>query len=323
MKRLTLLLIALALSGLTATQLKADSLETVAKRLTKGVEKLKTKRIAVLSFPYHNGDVSSGSSIVAERLTTLMVQRGSEVVERALLDKAMGEIKLGMTGIMDPATTQKLGKVLGVNAIVTGTLIDLEENETEVNARLIETETGSILAADETEIKRTWEDLPQPPPRPVKAVADDESASGLHMSKLISNSSPRRHATPIYDGPMQPLEPASIPTAGPDVLTLTNDDLIPIRYNGQTEPAEVVDQMLSDHGPPREDEVHIARRIYHRNPDPRVRGRALLAMGHLLERSGRPRLAAQAYGQVLREFPDAPALQTEARQQLTQLSSPH
>lgn len=316
MKRaLVPLFIVICLPYLAAAPVGADALQTVAKRLTKGLAPLKSKRIAVIRFSYHNGDVSSGSSIVSERLTTFMVERGgAEVVERALLDKAMEEVRLGMTGLLDPATTQKLGKVLGVNAIVTGTLIDLEERRTEVNARLIETETGSILAAATARIHRTWEDLPRPP----QARAPAEEETPVHMSKLIPTSSPRRRRAPapVYDGPMQPLPAGSGTDSTEEVLTLTHDDLVPLNHRGQTDPERIVSDFLSDNEPPPQNAVRMARRIYHRNPDPRVRARALMAMGHLLEREGRPGQAARAYAQVLREFPDSSVLQDKARRRL-------
>src|SRR5258708_12294724 len=108
-------LIVFCLAVFSTAAAHADPLQNVAKRLSKKMSGLKPRRIAVLTFPYHNGDISNGSSIVSERLTTLMVQRGgAEVVERALLDKAMGEARLGISGPLDPPTTQKLGKVLGV-----------------------------------------------------------------------------------------------------------------------------------------------------------------------------------------------------------------
>src|SRR5258708_35481431 len=90
-------LIVFCLAVFSTAAAHADPLQNVAKRLSKKMSGLKPRRIAVLTFPYHNGDISNGSSIVSERLTTLMVQRGgAEVVERALLDKAMGEARLGI-----------------------------------------------------------------------------------------------------------------------------------------------------------------------------------------------------------------------------------
>ncbi len=299
----------------------AESLQTVAKRLSKGLEPLKPKRIAVLHFPYHNGDVSSGSSIVSERLITLIVERGdTEVVERALLDKTLGEIRLGMSGMLDPSTTQKLGKVLGVKAIVTGTLIDLEEQKTEVNARLIDTETGSILAASTARIRRTWTDLPRRPV--VVRTSDDEGRSTLHASKPIPTPSRGQAMLPMYATPVAPASAAAVePSAEDDVLTLKNEDITPMRQRGMDDPARVLNDFLADSRPPPPNAVRMARRIYHRNPDPHVRARALIAMGHLLERSGRPDQAKQAYAQVLREFPNSSPVESEARQRLNHIAS--
>src|SRR5205823_6173557 len=126
-------------------------------------------------------------------------------------------------------------KMLGANVIVTGTLIDLEEDVTEVNARLVQTETGAILAAATTRIPRTWRDLPRPPRRAFEA----EEKTSLHMSKLITNTP---LVTPVYRGPMQPIDPDS-PTAA-DVLTLTREDLIPLRYAGETDPEGIVNHLL-------------------------------------------------------------------------------
>jgi hypothetical protein len=302
-----------------AGTVRADSLQTVAKKLMKGLDQLPSKRIAVLPFPYPNGDVSSGSSIISERLTTLLVERGGpEVVERTLLDKAMDEIKLGMTGALDPATTQKLGKILGVSAIVTGTLNDVDESETEVNARLIQTETGKIMTAAMARVRRTWTDMPRKPPF-AESMHPSEEPSVNHSSKLIPVASVRRRPATVYAGPMQPLDAETADEAGQEVLTLTNEDLIPLKYRGRTDPGSIVDQFLTESTAP-PNGVRMARRIYHSNPDPRLRGRALLAMGHLLERTGRPEQAATAYNQLLKEFPDAPILQAEARQRLEHVS---
>jgi TolB-like protein len=316
----------LSLSLLTGA-VRADPLGPVAKHLSKGLSRLKTKRIAVLPFRYHNGDISSGSNYVTEHLTTLMVQRGgAQVVERELLDKALNEIRLGMTGMVDPATAQKLGKVLGVPAIVTGTLIDFEEKLTEVNARVIETETGAILAAETVQIPRTWDDLPHRDtshlPSASAPAADRDEGYQLVMSKAIPNSPGpgRRYAAP----PMEtgstgaPMEASALADAHPseDVLTLTDADLVPVYRRGQTDPERILNDFMGDHQAPAETDLRIARRIYHRNPDPRVRARALFAMGNLLERTGRPAQAARVYSQVLNEFPDNPALQAQARQRL-------
>ncbi len=170
MKFLKTAVLLLAVSILAAPA-GAEPLKKLAKKLQKGVKDQPQIKVAVLDFAYHDGALSSGSSIVQERLTTYLAQNKKiEVIERKLLKKILEEMKLESTGIIDPDTTRKLGKLLGAGALVTGTLNDLSEKKTEVNARIIQTETGKILAAGRTVVKRTWTDSPvkpgQPPPKP-------------------------------------------------------------------------------------------------------------------------------------------------------------
>lgn len=163
--------VALALS---AGLVSAEPLEKMAKRLAKDMKENKIQKVAVLDFQYHDGARSSGSSIVQERLTTFMAATGKvEVIERNLIKKLLEERKLELTGIIDPQTTRELGKILGVPVVITGTLNDLPKNETEVNARAVDTESGKILSAAKTEIDRTWTDAPVKPtpiPSPVTPV---------------------------------------------------------------------------------------------------------------------------------------------------------
>jgi len=141
--------------------LNADSLKKLSKKIARDARSNKSHKIAILTFPYHDGRISSGSSIISERLTTYLFKEGMQVVERRLLLKILEEQKLGGTGVLDPTSAKELGKVLGVDAIITGTLIDGDDGKTEVNARMIHTMTGEILAAAVTKIDRIWWDRPR------------------------------------------------------------------------------------------------------------------------------------------------------------------
>jgi TolB-like protein len=139
----------------------------VAKQLVKKIEKMKTPRVGILAFPYHDGKISSGSSIVSERLTTYLAKRKKiRVVERRLISKILEEQRMNETGVIDPNTAQKMGQVLGIDVIVTGTLIDLDEDRTEVNARALDAETGEIISAASGKIVKTWKDRPRSPNPP-------------------------------------------------------------------------------------------------------------------------------------------------------------
>lgn len=112
----------------------------------------KKSKIAVLDFEIQ-GEREQGSAqdmgkIVAEWLITGLVETGRfDVIERRLLLKLLEEQRLGATGAIDPNSAAQLGRVLGVKTIVSGTVTTLE-GYTEINARLINVDTASIVAAE-------------------------------------------------------------------------------------------------------------------------------------------------------------------------------
>jgi curli biogenesis system outer membrane secretion channel CsgG len=122
-----------------------DPFRRMSKELSAPLLKMKDARVGLLVFPYHDGRLSSGSSIICERLTTSLAStKGIRVVERRLIQKLLEEQKLNETGVIDPKTAQKMGQLLGIDIIVTGTLIDLDHNLTEVNARALMSDTVSV-----------------------------------------------------------------------------------------------------------------------------------------------------------------------------------
>ncbi len=90
------------------------------------------KRIAILDFDYatvysdvgyifgSNVDVGKG---IADLLVTKLVQGGQySVIERKQLDKIMAEQNLGASGRIDEATAAQIGKILGVDALIMGSI---------------------------------------------------------------------------------------------------------------------------------------------------------------------------------------------------------
>ncbi|PCI36741.1 MAG: hypothetical protein COB53_08550 [Elusimicrobia bacterium] len=156
----TVIVVVVALVFAGAGPAQAASLKSMAKKLAKGLKGQENQKVAVLSFPYHDGSIGVGSTVIQERLTTYLAETGKvEVIERRLLDKVLGEMRLGSSGVVDSATAQKLGKILGAAAVVTGTLHDLPKtNKVEINARLVKTETAKILAANLVRVERSWVD---------------------------------------------------------------------------------------------------------------------------------------------------------------------
>jgi TolB-like protein len=109
----------------------------------------KTK-IAVLDFQMQGEEQENQDmgSIVAEWFITAMVKEGRfDVIERRLLQKILSEQQLVMTGVVDETSATQIGKLLGVKVIISGSVMKVRDM-LEVNARIIDVENASIIAAE-------------------------------------------------------------------------------------------------------------------------------------------------------------------------------
>jgi TolB-like protein len=87
-------------------------------------------------------------AIVAEWLITALVKEGRfKIIERRLLTKILGEHQLVMTGVVDENLASKLGKLYGVEVIISGTVIRTS-TLIEINARIMDVASASILMAE-------------------------------------------------------------------------------------------------------------------------------------------------------------------------------
>jgi TolB-like protein len=153
------LLLAAATSAAAAPA--PDDAPSLAKIVASAAASHKVRRIAVVPFTAPRGSGSYDGAVVSERLVIQILARGElDVVERRLLEQVLEEQRLGVFGIMDPGTVKALGKVLGVDAILTGTVVSLKGDRVEVNARLIHAETAQVLAASSARMAKDWEDRP-------------------------------------------------------------------------------------------------------------------------------------------------------------------
>lgn len=141
----------------------SEPLEKLADKLQQGIADYPNIKLAVLEFPYINRKESDGPIVVQERLTTLFAKnRKITLIERNLLRKVAGELKLQASGVTDEKSTRKMGQLLGAEAVLTGTLNDVSDSEVEVNARVLIVETAKIVSAEKITVKRTWKNTPTP-----------------------------------------------------------------------------------------------------------------------------------------------------------------
>lgn len=126
----------------------------LSQKISTGLTENQKRTIAVVEFADLRGNVTDFGRFIAEELITHLYEtKKFKVIERQLLNKVVTEQKLSLTGMIDQTSAQKLGRLLGVDAIASGTVTDLGKT-LRVNARLISTGTGEIFAVASTEIAK-------------------------------------------------------------------------------------------------------------------------------------------------------------------------
>lgn len=98
--------------------------------------------LAVMDFESIGSEGHLGKA-VAEIIRTELISTGQFVVlERSQLDKALSEQKLQKSGLIDDKSVVELGKLLGANFIIIGSVVKMGTAYT-INARMIDIKTGA------------------------------------------------------------------------------------------------------------------------------------------------------------------------------------
>ena len=109
-----------------------------------------TEATIAVYFFLEDGKESLRSEYVLNRLITAMATviydytRPLTMVSRSALDRLLDEQAFQLSGLTDQATSISLGKLLGADVIVTGTIIPREDGY-EINAQLIRVQNGAVL----------------------------------------------------------------------------------------------------------------------------------------------------------------------------------
>ena len=123
------------------------------------------RRIGVVDFENKTAYGQRLGTAASDILVTELAKTGRfVVVERDKLAKIMDEQKLQASGAIDPRTVVSVGKILGLNAIVTGAVSEFgvktegseyllvqskrQTAEATVDIRLVDAETGQVIYAD-------------------------------------------------------------------------------------------------------------------------------------------------------------------------------
>ncbi|MCX6361597.1 MAG: FlgO family outer membrane protein [Armatimonadetes bacterium] len=116
------------------------------------VQKLKGERLMIAEFENINGKGDAVPRILQEMLTTAFVKaKVLRVVERAQMDKALKELRLSLSDLVDPENRKKLGKILGATHILVGSVSE-GARAVSIDARIVAVETGESIAAQDASV---------------------------------------------------------------------------------------------------------------------------------------------------------------------------
>ena len=156
----TVLVLSFMLCCISFPLFAASDLESgvkdLAQQISKNMVDNNKKKIAVIEFSDLNDEITHFGQFLSEELITnlFLVSPGQfEVVERRQLVKVLNEHDLGTSGLLDADAMGKVGKILGVDAIVTGSVTDLGNN-VKINARLISVDSAKIFAVAQTSVAK-------------------------------------------------------------------------------------------------------------------------------------------------------------------------
>jgi hypothetical protein len=129
------------------------------------------ERIAVLDFKGYIVSDEMGLAI-SEIIRTKFVERGKYiVVERSLLNQVIEEQNLQQTGLIDKATAVEIGKIIGADYVIIGSIVKMGEILT-LNVRSVLVKTGEIKIAKSISCSK-MEELPHVCERIVFSICGD------------------------------------------------------------------------------------------------------------------------------------------------------
>jgi TolB-like protein len=121
---------------------------TVIRKIPRALQLSERLSLTVFPFEKKGAVAQTGLSFQDNLIANLIDQNRFRIVERDKLDIILSEQKLSRTKLIDKSTALKLGRLMAAQSIIAGKIIETSTG-IEIVARLIDTETSEILAAED------------------------------------------------------------------------------------------------------------------------------------------------------------------------------
>lgn len=130
--------------------------KAAAEKISAALEKQGRKSVAVVDFTDLQGSVTELGRFMAEQLSVTLASedRSFKVIDRGHLRKILREQGLGSSGVIDPTTAQEVGRIAGVDTLITGTLTPFGETVS-LSLKALDTRSAENIRAMSVEIPKT------------------------------------------------------------------------------------------------------------------------------------------------------------------------
>lgn len=146
--------IMLRLDGLIQKNIQREVSNAINNEAGIKADTIPNNTIAVVDFDntYLSGDLAPISKGLAELTAVDLAKIGSlKVVDRLKIDAIMNEIKMAESGYVDPGMAPRVGRLVGSNRIVTGSLVGLGDETIRMDGVVVSTRDSSSQVTNPTE----------------------------------------------------------------------------------------------------------------------------------------------------------------------------
>jgi len=192
-RRIILLAMIFCLTTVYSASAYEAEIKKMSATMAEKIAATEKNKIAVVDFTDLQGDVTELGRFVAEEFSVALAGagKGFKVVDRTHLKSIIKENKLSATGLIDPETARKLGKIAGVDALITGTLTPLGDS-VRITVKILDSSTAEVIDATSGNLPKT------------------EAVNVLFATSLTAGAPPsdknKKEQHPTKENPAKPLQ---------------------------------------------------------------------------------------------------------------------